>query len=222
MKSQAATILPFHRPRRERPRRPSYDGPRYFTEKQVKLIRRTARDAAKLGKVKDARNWMLIDLLTSSGLREAEAADVRVGDLKLGYDEASIFVRNGKGGRSRMVQIPASLKTHLKSFQRWKTERGEPMSEDDPLFFGQRGQWTAAAVSQAVRRVLESCGLYERGRCVHALRHSYAVALYRRERDLRCVQKQLGHASIQTTQIYADCLPEDIREQVRGLWGGTS
>ena len=220
MKAQAATILPF-RPRQQRPRL-TYDGPKYFTELQVKLIRRTARDAAKLGKVKDALNWMLIDLLTSSGLREAESADVRVGDLRLGYDEAAIFVRNGKGGRTRMVQIPASLKTHLKSFLRWKSERGEPVGNDDHLFNGQRGPWTAAAVSQAVRRVLETCGLYERGRCVHAMRHSYAVALYRRERDLRCVQRQLGHASIQTTQIYADCLPEDIREQVANLWGGTS
>ncbi|MCH9007055.1 integrase, partial [candidate division KSB1 bacterium] len=87
-----AQILPF-RPQQKRPR-PVYGGPKYFTEKQVKLIRRTARDAARLGKLKDARNWMLIDLLTSSGLREAEAADVRVGDLRLGYDEASIFVRN--------------------------------------------------------------------------------------------------------------------------------
>ena len=220
MKAQAATILPF-RPRRERPRY-NYDAPRYFTEKQVKLIRRTARDAARLGKLKDARNWMLIDLLTSSGLREAEAADVRVGDLKLGYDEAAIFVRNGKGGRTRMVQIPASLKTHLKSFLRWKSERGEPVGNDDHLFTGQRGPWTVAAVSQSVRRVLETCGLYEPGKCVHALRHSYAVALYRRERDLRCVQRQLGHASIQTTQIYADCLPEDIREQVANLWGANS
>ncbi|MCH7834063.1 MAG: tyrosine-type recombinase/integrase, partial [Proteobacteria bacterium] len=74
----------------------------------------------------------------------------------------------------------------------------------------------------AVRRVLESCGLYELGRCVHAMRHSYAVELYRRERDLRAVQKQLGHASIQTTQIYADVLDEDIRSQLEGLWGGAS
>ena len=215
-----AQVLPF-RPRRERPR-PSHDGPKYFTERKIKLVRRTARDAAKLGKLKDIRNWMLIDLLTSSGLREAEAADVRVGDLRLGYDEAAIFVRNGKGGRTRMVQIPASLKTHLKSFLRWKSDRGEPVGNDDHLFYGQRGSWTAAAVSQAVRRVLETCGLYKRGKNVHALRHSYAVALYRRERDLRAVQKQLGHASIQTTQIYADVMDDDIQEQIRNLWGATS
>ncbi len=219
MKPQA-TILPF-RPRRQRPR-PTYGGPRYFTELQVKLIRRTARDVARLGKLKDVRNWALIDLLTCTGLREAEAADVRVGDLKVGYDEAAIYVRSGKGDRSRTVLIPASLKTHLKSFLRWKAERGEPVDNDDHLFFGQRGPWTTAAVSQAVRRVLEQCQLYERGKCVHALRHSYAVELYRRERDLRAVQQQLGHKSIQTTEIYTHILDEDIREQIVGLWGANS
>jgi integrase/recombinase XerD len=55
---------------------------------------------------------------------------------------------------------------------------------------------------------------------IHALRHSYGVQLYRQERDICAVQKQLGHSSIQTTTVYADTLDEDIREQVKGLWGG--
>ncbi len=41
-----------------------------------------------------------------------------------------------------------------------------------------------------------------------------------RERDLHAEQKQLGHASVTTTQIYADVLEEDIRAQVEGLWRG--
>jgi len=63
-------------------------------------------------------------------------------------------------------------------------------------------------------------GLYESGKAAHAFRHSYAVELYRRERDLRCVQKQLGHSSIETTQIYADVLQEDVERQIKNLWGG--
>jgi site-specific recombinase XerD len=47
----------------------------------------------------------------------------------------------------------------------------------------------------------------------------YAVEFYRQEKDLRALQKQLGHSSIQTTQIYADVSVEDIQKQIRGLWG---
>jgi integrase/recombinase XerD len=214
--------FPTKRQRSESKAVKSADGFKYFTEPQVKLIRRTARDASQLarqkGQVTGVRDWMLIDLLTSTGLREAEAADVRCGDIRAGYGESALYVRNGKGDKSRTVQIPDSLKKHLKAFLKWKDERGEPTGTDDHLFLGQRGYWTVAAVQQAVKKYLRRLGLYERGKSAHSLRHSYAVALYRQQRDLRAVQKQLGHASIQTTQRYADVLAEDIAEQVKGLW----
>jgi integrase/recombinase XerD len=53
---------------------------------------------------------------------------------------------------------------------------------------------------------------------VHSLRHSYAVALYKREKDLRTVQKQLRHVSLQSTVIYADVTKDEIAEQAKGLW----
>ena len=221
MRTATAEVIPL-RPSPRLPRRRASDGPKYFTSRQIRLIRRTARDAAQLAEQKQqvtaVRNWMLIDLLTCTGLREAEAAALRCGDLRLRYGEAAVYVRNGKGGRSRTIQIPNALKTHLNSFLRWKRGRGESVGEDDPLFIGQRGAWTPAAVAEAVKKVLRDCGLYRPGKAAHAMRHSYAVEMYRQERDLRAVQKQLGHASVQTTQIYADVLDEDIRAQVAMLW----
>ena len=194
----------------------------YFNELQIKLIRRSVRDASQLAKDRGQctaiREWMLIDLLTSTGIRSAEASDFRCGDIRAGYGESAIYVRDGKGHKSRMVQIPDSLKNHLKSFLKWKATRQEPTGQDDHLLLGQRGPWTPMAVNQAVKKWLKLLNLYTPGKCAHALRHSYAVALYRRERDLRAVQKQLGHSSIQTTQIYADTLPEDIQDQIKGLW----
>lgn len=201
---------------------PGKDSFPYFNEQQIKLLRRSVKDAANLAKQQEQvtaiREWMLIDLLTSTGLREAEAADIRCGDLQAAYGESSIIVRNGKGSKSRIVQIPDSLKLHMKSFIHWKSDRQEPTGKDDHLFIGQRGAWKPSAVQQAVKKWLRKLNLYETGKSAHALRHSYAVALYRKERDLRAVQKQLGHSSIQTTQIYADTLPEDIQHQLKGLW----
>lgn len=49
-------------------------------------------------------------------------------------------------------------------------------------------------------------------------RHSYAVELYSKGKDLRAVQKQLRHASIQSTIVYADVTDETIGEQLKGLW----
>lgn len=199
------------------------DGVKYFNEKQIKLLRRTVRDQAELdvqkGKVTAIREWLVIDLLTCTGLRVSEAANLRCGDLKLGYAESKIFVRDGKGGISGHVVVPDSLKKHLKGFLAWKAKVGEPTGKDDHLFVGQRGPWTAQAIQQIVKKYLKQLGLYENGKSVHALRHSYGVELYSKEKDLRAVQKQLRHRSIQSTLIYADVTEQDLQNHVKGLWG---
>ena len=64
-------------------------------------------------------------LVTSSGLGVSEAANIRCGDIEAGYGESSLFIRDGKGAKSRTVEIPDSLKKHLKSFLQWKVDRGE-------------------------------------------------------------------------------------------------
>jgi len=199
------------------------DGVKYYSDQQIKLLRRTVRDQAALdidrSQITAIREWMAIDLITSSGLRVSEAANVRCGDIKAGYGESALFVRDGKGAKSRTVQIPDALKKHLKQFIIWKASRGEPTGPDDFLFMGQRGPWTAQAIQFLVKKYLKALGLYENEKSVHALRHSYAVEFYRQERDLRALQKQLGHSSIETTQIYADVTAQDIQKQIRGLWG---
>lgn len=199
------------------------DGVKYYSDQQIKLLRRTVRDRAALdldrNQVTGLREWMVVDLITSSGIRVSEAANIRCGDLKAGYGESSIFIRDGKGAKSRTVQIPDSLKRHLKQFIVWKASRGEPTGPDDFLFMGQRGPWTAQAIQFLVKKYLKALGIYENEKAVHALRHSYAVEFYRQERDLRALQKQLGHSSVETTQIYADVSVADIQKQIRGLWG---
>ena len=199
------------------------DGMKYYSDQQIKLLRRTVRDRAALdlerNQVTAIREWMAVDLITSSGIRVSEAANVRCGDVKAGYGESALFVRDGKGAKSRTVQIPDALKRHLKQFVVWKASRGEPTGPDDFLFIGQRGPWTAQAIQFLVKKYLKALGLYENEKSVHALRHSYAVEFYRQEKDLRALQKQLGHSSIETTQIYADVTAEDIQKQIRGLWG---
>jgi integrase/recombinase XerD len=200
------------------------DGIKYYTSQQIKLLRRTVRDQAQLsltkGTVTAVKEWLVIDLLTSTGLRVSEASNLRCGDVKSGYGESAIYIRDGKGHRSRTIQINESLKKHLKWFIRWKQDHGEAITADQFVFVGQRGPWSRQAVQQIVKKYLKQLGLYENGKSVHALRHRYATELYRQCRDLRAVQKQLGHSSIQTTQIYADVSVEDLQAHVRGMWSG--
>ena len=194
----------------------------YFNKNQVQLIRRTVRDKAILdsqkGSITAIREWMVIDVLTSTGIRVAECADLRCGDIKSSYGQSELYIRNGKGAKARSVQITGQLKTHLNNYLKWKTDRNESSGYDDHLFQGQRGPVTSQGIQLIVKKYLKQLGLYETGKSVHALRHSYATEYYHNTRDLRGLQKQLGHSSIQTTQIYADVSKEDIQENLKGLW----
>ena len=90
---------------------------KYFNERQIKLLRRAVRQKAEFkGNLTDVREWMIIDLLTQTGLRVSEAANLRCEDLKIGYGESKIFVREGKGALYGHIVISESLKRHLKQF----------------------------------------------------------------------------------------------------------
>jgi integrase len=47
---------------------------------------------------------------------------------------------------------------------------------------------------------------------IHSARHGYATLLYYKTKDLRAVQKQLGHSSLNMTSLYADIMPEENGE----------
>lgn len=97
------------RPKRRERRVRKLGGIKYFNAQQIRALRRAARDQAELdlkkGKVTGVRDWMAIDLLTSTGMRVSEAANLCCGDLKLGYAESKVFIREGKGCISADVVI---------------------------------------------------------------------------------------------------------------------
>ena len=154
--SQTTRIIEFPKKAmaKKRPRIKNIDGFKYFNTKQIKLLRRTVRDQAATGRLTNIREWMAIDLLTSTGLRVSEAANVRCGDPKISYGDNRLFVRNGKGYLSAHIEITESLKKHLKNYLQWKSQSGESTGENDHLFVGQRGPWTAQALQQIVKKYL--------------------------------------------------------------------
>lgn len=178
MATNREMIVKFLRPEQV-PKRPervrNVDGIKYFNNKQIKLLRRTVRDQAEISLLRNqltgVREWVVIDLLTSTGVRVSEAANLRCGDLKVGHTESKIFIREGKGKASGHIVINEALKKNLKQFLNWKREHGESTDADAHLFSGQRGPWTSQAIQQIVKKYLKALDLYERGKSVHALRH---------------------------------------------------
>ena len=107
----------------------------------------------------------------------------------------------GKGSREREVPLLPVARKRVEDYR-----HAAPLSDDmdSPLFCGLRGKRLNQGVAQKTMRDLRvTLGLPETV-TPHALRHSFATHLLGAGMNLREVQHLLGHASLSSTQIYAD------------------
>jgi integrase/recombinase XerD len=160
----------------------------------------------------------MVELLLGSGLRVSELCALAAGDVYLEDERADVLVRRGKGGKARMVALGERMAAYLRTFMAWKEGVGEPVEQKAPLFRSERGRrLTRSAIHRIWKATLAVAGLPTRW-AVHSTRHSYAVEVYRKTRDLRLPQRLLGHSNVATTTVYANLLDEDVRRGVEQVW----
>ena len=189
---------------------------KFLTEDEVQILRKVCIDAADLakskGQKKQMRDWMIIDLALQAGLRVGEMSNLEVTDLFIDKSHSHIHIRQGKGNKSRLVTIGGSLRIHIRKYL--KTRKSQSLN----LFTSERrSKMTTSAIQKVVKKAMKLAGLSPHY-SVHSLRHTYATLLYRSSgNNLRLVQQQLGHSSIQTTTVYANVMSEDVERAVNGI-----
>ena len=178
--------------------------PRALTENEQRRLLQALADAEGC---EAQRDHMLFDLLLGTGLRLGAAVGLDVEDLDL--ERAEVHVHQDKGGRPKVVFVPPRVVKHLRVFL---AERAS-----GPLFARRDGQRIS------VRQVQRRLGYWllradvERRATVHSLRHTFAVAVYRRTRDLNLTRRALHHRSIVSTTIYAEVDDRDVQRAVSFL-----
>jgi len=152
---------------------------------------------------------MLIHLALNSGLRVSEIADLKISDVNLNGRENYLVVQHGKGKRKRDVYLDDGIVEHLKTYITIKQKLWhESIESNAPLFTGRGGNhYTTTALQISFKKAVERAGLPQHY-SIHSSRHTYATLLLAKSKNIRFVQKQLGHASIAMTSLYADVLPE--------------
>ena len=151
-----------------------------------------------------ARDHAIVELLYGCGLRIGEllGLDVAAGPAAAGWIDAADATAHvlGKGSKRRSVPIGGPA---LQALRQWLVLRPTLAAAGEPaLFVSQRGtrltpnQLRNRLQAQALRAGLPT-SVHP-----HMLRHSFASHLLQSSGDLRAVQELLGHASIQTTQVY--------------------
>lgn len=146
-----------------------------------------------------SRDRALVELAYGSGLRSTELTGLPLADL---YLEDALVRVLGKGRKERWIPVGSRCREALSTYL--GEERPRLARPDSPprLFLNHRG----GALSRVgwwkiLQRLAAEAGLGGRIK-PHSLRHSFATHLLEGGADLRAVQEMLGHASINTTQIY--------------------
>ena len=157
------------------------------------------------------RDRALVELLYGAGLRVAEAVALDVRDVDLHRGDVRVL---GKGGKERIVPLPAAARDALGEYV---DSRRRPGLLGEPLFVSLRPRRDAPRRLgvRDVRRVLArratQAGVVDRVH-PHRLRHSYATHLLDMGADLREIQELLGHASLSTTEKYTAVSSERLVE----------
>ncbi len=198
------------------------DRTKYMDEDEAKRLRTVAEAWAitdlQAGRLRGPVVWAVVDAAMLTGLRVSELARLAVGDLDLKRGALRVWRHKRKPHKQETLAIPPELVEHLREFVAWKEQVGQATGKGAPLFVGKRGPLTPQGLEQLWKVAIKRAGL-PRALSIHCARHTVAVHLLRKTRNLRQVQKQLGHASPATTaNMYADVSFEDMRAGVTGLY----
>ena len=169
--------------------------------------------------VRELRYLAPLTLIYLCGLRLSEALHVEVRDIH--RKEGRLHVREGKGGKDRMVPLPEAALEVLGQWYRhhrhprllfpamghsWKSTLRADAVEQARV---QRAQWQRAehpvstsALQNVWRLALAASGVAKPA-TIHTLRHSYATHLLEEGVSLRYVSAYLGHATLEQTLVYA-------------------
>ena len=151
----------------------------------------------------------ILELAYASGLRISELRNLRLEQLHL--EEGFINVI-GKGNKERVV--PCGKKA-VEAMNRYLTTgRPKLVTPRSPanVFLTQRGTpFARVTLWLHIKQRVKLSGI-ERNITPHMLRHSFATHLLDHGADLRVIQELLGHARINTTEVYTHVAPSRLRE----------
>lgn len=157
---------------------------------------------------KSLRDRAILEMLFSTGLRVSELCALD-SDLDLTRDELSV---RGKGDKVRVVFLSPAAKDAVRAYLKGRKDMEEALFVNISAI-GKREptRLTPRGVQLLMKKYAAKAGITKKV-TPHVLRHSFATDLLSNGADIRSVQALLGHASINTTQIYTHVTDAHLRE----------
>jgi len=145
------------------------------------------------------RDTLITELALKTGLRRSELANLEAKDIHPDF----LVVRNGKGGKDRVIPLVASIAQRLKNFT-------QGMKPEEKVF-----KLKAVCISNKIRQFAKKAGLD--GFHAHTIRHKFATDLLERGANIKQVQELLGHENLATTEVYLSVTDQGKRDAINLL-----
>ena len=156
------------------------------------------------------RDRAILETLYSTGIRRMEVVNLKLYDMDV--DRGTLMVRQGKGHKDRMVPIGGRAIAWINRYITEVRPRLVLDPADVTLFITHLGEgFTTNRLTQLVREYIDAADIGKRGSC-HLFRHTMATLMLENGADIRFIQAMLGHAKLETTQIYTQVSIRKLKE----------
>ena len=149
------------------------------------------------------RNAFIIALLYSSGIRLSELISLNRGQI---VDRR--FTVIGKGKKPRLCFIDERTERLMEQYLKGRTDHSDALV----ISFEHKARMTATNIQLLVRNSAARAGITKKV-TPHTLRHSFATNFLRNNGNMRYLSAMLGHASLDTTMMYAHVVDYDLQKQ---------
>lgn len=155
---------------------------------------------AELATWSGVRDRAILETFYSTGMRRRELINLRPYDLD--RERGTVVVRQGKGRKDRVIPIGDRALAWIERYA-VKVRPGLLVGEPaDELFLTRVGKpFTPDQMTELVADYVAAAKIGKQGSC-HLFRHTMATLMHEAGADIRCIQEMLGHARLETTQIY--------------------
>lgn len=179
-----------------------------LSEKEMRTLLETPNVKTWIG----LRDRAILEVLYATGMRRRDLVQLDMTDLN--FDDKTIFIRQSKGGKDRVVPMTKDAKKWLKKYINEvrchmiadPSEQAVFINKDGKRF-GHQGLW------EMVKATAKRAGI-EKDISPHSIRHSIATHLAATDCNLRYIQELLGHSRCDTTAMYVHVSGSRLRKAI--------
>ncbi len=156
------------------------------------------------------RDRAIMEVLYSTGMRRMELTNLKTTDIDI--DRGTVLIQHGKGDKDRMIPIGGRAIGWVEKYLS-EVRPGLVIGlSENYLFLNKHGEQLGESwLSRIVKGYIDKANINKTGSC-HLFRHTMATLMLENGADIRYIQAMLGHAKLDTTQIYTQVSVQKLKQ----------